>query len=143
MILVLFNVIRYFGFGVHAKKSSECLISSLTLFILVPYLLLKFNISKDIMLILGIIEIISFIVFAPADTIKRPFFNVKKRVIRKIATTLMGILYLIISLTIDNYDIAILFSIALLIQSIVICPITYMLLGQPYNNYKKEKREDL
>ena len=143
MILVLFNIIRYFGFGVHARKSSECLITSLTLFVLVPYLLLKFTLSKNIMLISGIIEIISFIVFAPADTVKRPFFNARKRMVRKIATTSIGIVYLIISLMIDNYNIAILFSIALLIQSIVICPVTYMLLRQPYNNYKKEKREEV
>ena len=143
IILVLFNIIRYFGFGVHAGKSSQCLISSLLLFILIPYILLKFTISSNLLLILGIIEIVSFIIFAPADTIKRPFFNAKKRKLRKLATVLIGILYLVISLIIDKYEIAILFQIALLIQSIVICPISHMLLGQPYNNYKKEKRVDV
>ena len=140
-ILVAFNIIRYFGFGVHAGKSSQCLITSLILFVIIPYVFLNITISKNIFLVLGVIEIISFIIFAPADTIKRPFFNTKKRIIRKIITTLIGIVYLSLGVTIDNYSISLIFHLSLLIQSIVICPVTYMLLGQPYNNYKKERRE--
>ena len=41
-ILLLFNIIRYFGFGIHAKRSIECLITSLIFFIGIPYLLLKY-----------------------------------------------------------------------------------------------------
>lgn len=141
IILALFNVIRYFGFGVHAGKSSDCLITSLTLFVLLPYILLKIHLSKSIILILGIVDIIIYLIFAPADTIKRPFYNRKKRIIRKIITTLIGILYLVISLIIDSYEVSIMLCIAMIIQSIVVCPISYMILGQPYNNYKKEKRE--
>lgn len=141
IILALFNVIRYFGFGVHAGKSRDCLITSLSLFVILPYVLLKLHISKTAILILGIMDIIMYLIFAPADTIKRPFYNKKKRIIRKIITTLIGILYLVISLIIDNYEVSIMLCIAMMIQSIVVCPISYMILGQPYNNYKKEKRE--
>lgn len=141
IILALFNIIRYFGFGVHAGKSSDCLITSLILFVLLPYILLNIHLSKNIILVLGIIDIIIYLIFAPADTIKRPFYNRKKRIIRKIITTLIGILYLVISLIIDNYEVSIMLCIAMMIQSIVVCPISYMILGQPYNNYKKEKRE--
>lgn len=141
IILVLFNIIRYFGFGVHAGKSWHCLISSLTLFVLLPYFLLKMNMSKNIILILGIFDIIMYLIFAPADTVKRPFYNKKKRIIRKILTILIGLLYLVISLIIDDIELSIMLSVAMLIQSIVVCPLSYMILGQPYNNYKKEKRE--
>lgn len=141
IILILFNVIRYFGFGVHAGKSWHCLISSLSLFVLLPYFLLKINLSKYVILILGIFDIVMYFIFAPADTIKRPFFNKKKRLIRKVITILIGTLYLVISLIIDDIEVSTMLSIAMMIQSIVICPISYMILGQPYNNYKKEKRE--
>ena len=141
IILALFNVIRYFGFGVHAGKSRDCLITSLSLFVILPYVLLKLHISKTAILILGIMDIIMYLIFAPADTIKRPFYNKKKRIIRKIITVLIGILYLVISLIIDNYEVSIMLCISMMIQSIVVCPISYMILGQPYNNYKKEKRE--
>lgn len=141
IILILFNVIRYFGFGVHAGKSWHCLISSLSLFVLLPYFLLKINLSKYVILILGIFDIVMYFIFAPADTIKRPFFNKKKRLIRKVITILIGTLYLVISLIIDDIEASTMLSIAMMIQSIVICPISYMILGQPYNNYKKGKRE--
>lgn len=143
IILFLFNIIRYFGFGVHAGKSRDCLISSLSLFVLLPYILLKVGISKNIILLLGIIDIIIYSIFAPADTVKRPFFNKKKRIIRKIMTILIGLLYLVISLIIDNRDLSVMICIAMMIQSIVVCPISYGLLGQPYNNYKREKREEV
>ena len=47
-ILALFNIIRYFGFGIHAKRSIECLITSLIFFIVIPYLLLhvEFNLVE-------------------------------------------------------------------------------------------------
>lgn len=143
IILFLFNIIRYFGFGVHAGKSRDCLISSLSLFVLLPFILLKVSVSKSIILLLGIIDIIIYLIFAPADTVKRPFFNKKKRIIRKIMTILIGILYLVISLIIDNRDLSVMICIAMMIQSIVVCPISYKLLGQPYNNYKKGKREEV
>ena len=58
--------------------------------------------------------------------------------IRKIMTIVIGIIYLVLSLVINDYKISILFFITMIIQAIVICPVTYILLRQPYNNYKKK-----
>lgn len=135
-LLIIFNIIRYFGFGIHAKKSSECLITSLILFIMLPFAFLTFNISKKILFIISTISILSFFLFAPADTIKRPLKNKKKRTIRKILTIIVGIIYLLCGSIINNYTISTLFFLAIIIQSIVINPITYKLMRQPYNNYK-------
>ena len=135
-ILALFNIIRYFGFGIHAKRSIECLITSLIFFIVIPYLLLHVELPKTWILIIGIILIISYLIWAPADTVKRPLPNNKKKKFRKMMTVLIGIIYLILSLAISAYQISILFFITMVIQAIVICPITYMLLRQPYNNFK-------
>lgn len=137
-ILILFNIIRYFGFGVHAKKSIDCLITSSFLFLIIPYFLLHIELSKEVMFYIGVLLIVSYTIFAPADTIKRPLPNTKKKKIRKFMTTLIGIIYLFFSLFISNYQLSVLFFIAMIIQAIVICPITYMLLGQTYNNYKKQ-----
>ena len=136
IILLLFNLIRYVGFGVHAKKSSECLISSLLFFIAIPYLFLRFKISNLVILIMGITFIISYLIYAPADTVKRPFYNKRKILIRKILTVVIGIIYLICSLLINNYSISILFIIAMLIETIVINPLTYKIMGVSYNNGK-------
>ncbi len=136
ILLFLFNIIRYFGFGVHARKSSECLISSILLFIVFPFVFLKWSISKDILFYLSIISLITFIPFAPADTIKRVFKNKKKRYIRKILTILVGIIYLIISLMTKGKIMSKLLQLSIIIQAIVINPLTYKILKQSYNNYR-------
>lgn len=135
-VLIFFNIIRYFGFGVHAKKSSECLISSILCFILLPYVLLNINLTNRIILIIGIICIIDFILFAPADTVKRPLKNQKKRTIRKILTIIVGLLYTSLALFIKNDILTKVLIISIIIESIMVNPITYKLLNQPFNNYK-------
>lgn len=139
-LLIIFNIIRYFGFGIHAKKSSECLISSIIFFIGLPYICLNEFVTNEILIIIAIIGIISFIPFAPADTKKRPFYNKKKKFIRKILTIAVGIIYLIGAITIKNSTISKLFLIAIIIQAIVINPITYMIMNEPYNNSKNDKK---
>lgn len=136
IILFLFNVIRYFGFGVHAKKSSECLITSILCFIILPYVLLNISITNEVILAIGIISVIDFILFAPADTEKRPFKNKKKKLIRKLLTTTVGILYISIALLVKNIIISKVLLVSVIIESIMINPIAYKLLNVPFNNHK-------
>lgn len=136
ILLLLFNIIRYFGFGVHARKSSECLITSIFFFIILPTLFLANIISKNILLLLSILSLISFFLFAPADTVKRPFKNKNKRIIRKIMTIIVGTIYLISSLLIEKEMISKLLQLSIIIQAIAINPLTYKILKQSYNNYK-------
>lgn len=135
-ILFFFNIIRYFGFGVHAGKSSECLISSILSFIVLPYILLNININNLAIIIISIICIIDLLIFAPADTVKRPFKNKKKRLIRKILTLITAFIYVIFALIIESDIISKLLIISLIIEAIMVNPITYKLLKQPFNNYK-------
>ena len=80
--------------------------------------------------------ILHYLLFAPADTKKRPLPNKKKRIIRKIITVMIGIIYTLIIIFINNqYWTGIILS-SLIIQAIVISPLTYRLFNQPYNNYK-------
>ena len=135
-ILFFFNIIRYFGFGVHAGKSSECLISSIFSFIVLPYILLNININNLAIIIISIICIIDLLIFAPADTVKRPFKNKKKRLIRKVLTLITAFIYVIFALIIESDIISKLLIISLIIESFMVNPITYKLLKQPFNNYK-------
>lgn len=135
-ILFFFNIIRYFGFGVHAGKSSECLISSILSFIVLPYILLNINTNNLVIIIISIICIIDLLIFAPADTVKRPFKNKKKRIIRKILTLITAFIYVIFALIIKSDIISKLLIISLIIEAIMVNPISYKLLRQPFNNYK-------
>ena len=136
ILLFLFNFLRYFGFGFHAKKSSECLIFSIICFVIFPLAFLNIQISKLWFLSIGIICTIILFLFAPADTEKRPFPKTKKKLFRKIMTTFLSIVYLLIALLINNNTLSTLLFLAIIIESIFVNPLTYKVLNQPYNNYK-------
>lgn len=135
LTLVFFNILRFFAFGLHAKKSWHCLIISLIQFNLIPYLLLQIDIPIWFYYFVFIESLISFVLFAPSDTEKRPLTNKKKRLIRKILSIICVFIYSIIAYKISYLRIPIICS--LLIESSVINPFNYRLLGLNYNNYKK------
>ena len=135
--LILFNIIRFPGFGFHASKSIVCLISSTILILGLPYLFSNMVIPLNIKIILCIVSIITFIIFAPADTHKRPLTNKKKRTIRKICTCLLALIYSAMVIIFNNYEISNLFLAALMIETIFVSPILYLLFGESYNNYEK------
>lgn len=134
--LILFNIIRFTGFGFHAEKSIQCLFISLFQFVILPYILTHIFIPKFAYLIICFICIVSYILFAPADTVKRPLPNMKKRMIRKWSTVLIGIIYTTLIVIFFDTFIAPLLLSALIIEAIVINPLTYKAFKQPYNNYK-------
>lgn len=135
ILLLLFNLIRLTSFGIHAKKSWICLITSIVLFIGVPLLIINIKINYILKVIIGIINIIFIYLNSPADTKKRPIINKKRRAIYKYISTLTAIIYTILSFVIkDNYIVnSLIFS--LIIQNILISPITYKIFNEPYNNY--------
>lgn len=136
LVIIIFNIIRYFGFGFHAEKSYECLIFSILCFILIPFIFINTEFSIEIELAIAGFCILNYLFFAPADTVKRPLYNKKKRLIRKILTIIVGTLYTLVVGVVDNCYFCDLLLSAMLIQAIIIHPITYKLFGQPYNNYK-------
>lgn len=137
LVLIFFNIIRYFGFGFHAEKSSECLFLSLINFIIIPFVFIRITFPLYISLIICLFCIVNYILFAPADTIKRPLKNKKKRLIRKLLTILTAVIYMsIIIIFKSNYLTSLILN-ALIVQVIMVCPLTYKVFKQPYNNYKK------
>lgn len=139
IFMIIYNIIRFTSFGAHAKDSITCLIVSTITFILLPLLSIYIIIPNYLKIIIGLICLILFLMYAPADTEKRPIISKKRRLIYKISTTLIGVLYIFLSIYIkDNfYDNVFIFS--LILQSIMILPITYKLFGVSYNNYKNYK----
>lgn len=135
-VTLLFNIIRYTGFGFHAEKSYQCLLFSIFDFVVIPYIFLHICFSNTIIYVICGICILHYLLFAPADTKKRPLSNKKKRVIRKIITVIIGIVYTLAIIVLNNsYWTGIILS-ALIIQAIIISPFTYRLFDEPYNNYK-------
>ena len=136
LTLLFFNILRFFAFGLHAKKSWQCLVMSIVEFNVLTFIFTKIDINTYFSFIIFIFSLISFILFSPSDTEKRPLTNNRKRLIRKIISILLLIVLFIISNQINFFKIPILCS--FIIESILINPLTYKLLGLKYNNYKNK-----
>ena len=138
-LIFLFNIIRYTGFGFHANKSYECLLFSAFCFLIIPIFFINLNLTKFIYILICLFCIFNYLLFTPADTIKRPLINKKKRIIRKIITIIIGITYFLVGLLLFNHWISSILLSALVIEAIVVNPITYYFFRQPYNNFKNLK----
>lgn len=135
-LLISFNFIRLFAFGMHADKSSICLIFSSSLFIGGTYLCKYVNLNDEVLYLLYIIAFIIISIYSPSDTVKRPLIKKKKRIKFKILSILVTLTYFIISLLVKNSLITNSLIFGLLIECILILPTTYKIFKMPYNNYK-------
>ena len=135
LLLVTYNIIRSQSFGIHASKSSYCLISSIIIFIGGSLICKYVVLPLWMMICFSIICNICLFLYAPADTYKRPIVNAKKRKRFKIVSSLLGIIYTILIIVFNN-NISNYLFIGMLCSVIMILPITYKIFKLPYNNYK-------
>ena len=134
---LLLNGLRTFAYGVHAKKSWHCYISSLVVFILMPYIFINININLIQKIIISILSLISMYVYAPADTEKRPIVNMNQRKKLKLYSFLVCTIYIILSFIIKNEMIINLILLSMITESFIINPFIYKIFNLPYNNYKE------
>ena len=136
LLLITFNFIRLFAFGMHADKSWICLVFSSSIFIGGTYICKYITINQYILYLLFIIAFIIICIYSPADTVKRPLIKKKKRIRFKILSISIVLLYFILTLIFKNKLLINSLIIGLLIECILILPITYKLFNMPYKNYK-------
>lgn len=135
IMLIIFNILRSSGFGLHATKSWVCLLSSCLIFIIFPFLSRIIVIPYLVKIILGIISIILMYLYAPADTKKRPIINIDRRNFYKFITTIDCIVLVFISLYTNNL-LSNLILFGIYSEVVIILPITYKLFNLSYDNYK-------
>lgn len=136
LFMIIYNCIRSVSFGVHASSSSGCLIVSSISFIGAVYLCKYTVFPMGFKTIMGLIGIIYVYIYSPADTEKRPIINPKRRLVYKLLSTFISFVMVMISLIIDDVFIANSLIGALLMQCVMISPLTYKLANQKYDNYK-------
>lgn len=142
LLFAFYSLIRLTGFGVHAKKSWHCWLTSLITFVLIPLLIKYVVINEQVIIINYIIFTLLLLKYAPADTEKRPLINKKKRIKYKVLTILLVISYLIYSLVNkDNITIINTLYFSILLETLLVLPCTYKLFGVKYNNYKNYKKK--
>lgn len=135
LVFLFYGILRLTGFGVHAKGSKECWIASLLVFVPFPYLLKVVLIPKYINIILSVIGTILLLLYSPADTKKRPLIHKKKRIMYKIITALIASIYTIINVFIKDNILSNTLTFAILLEMVMVLPISYKLFGLTYNNY--------
>lgn len=135
IFILLFNLMRMPAFGLHATKSWICLVSSTIIFIGIPIACIYLNINIYLKIFMCIIGIILMLKNAPADTHKRPIINKRRRKIYKVLSTILAIIFSIISIFIDNNFISNCLLFSIILENLLISPLVYKLFKLPYNNY--------
>ena len=137
IFLLIYNILRMPSFGIHATKTWICLVTSSIIFIGLPIACLNIHLNSILKLIIGIIGCILMFKNSPADTKKRPIVSPKRRLTYKLISTILAIIFVILSILINNNFISNCLIFGLILQNILISPLTYKIFKQPYNNYKE------
>ena len=140
IFILLYNIVRMPSFGLHASKSWICLVFSTLTFIGVPLLCQYLDINVVVKFSIGVFSIIGITLFSPADTKKRPIINRKRRLVYKILSFLISLIYFVLSFVIRNNYVQNCLLFSLIVQNVLISPLTYKLFNIPYNNYKSYVR---
>ena len=136
LVILFYNIIRTTAFGMHAKKSSHCYIISGVLFVGMGLICKYVPISIYVKYIISMLSLITIIIYAPADTYKRPLLNEKKRKRFKLLTIINSLIYIILIIILKDHSISNYLVVGLLDASLMIHPLIYRMFQLPYNNYK-------
>ena len=141
ILLILFYAgIRTFSYGMHAKSNLSCWITTLLIYNGIPLFTQKIDIPNNIGYIILGGALISMILWAPADTPKRPLIRKNQRIKCKILSIIIVLIYTLIYLFSNNILINQTIIFALIIQTIIINPLSYKLTNTRFNNYKYHKK---
>ena len=136
LLLVSYNIIRSQAFGIHATKSIYCLISSIILFIVGAFICKYVTLPFWFIISSAFICDICLLLYAPADTYKRPIVNKKKRKRFKLLSFCLGIVYTIFIIFFNDYFFVNYLVIGMIEAVLMILPISYKIFHLSYNNYK-------
>jgi len=129
--------LRRCSFGLHAKSSFNCTIVSVVMFIALPYVVRNWVLDFRWIFLLFTVSTCCFFLYAPADTEKNPLIGKERRLkLRNRAVfsclALMGVTFMV-----PNYEVRVLIILGVVLQVVMILPLTYKMLGRSYQNYEK------
>ena len=115
LLFLFYGLLRLTGFGLHANKSIICWILSIMIFSVIPFIIKNVTFFPSVLYIVSLILTILIIVYAPADTKKRPLISKKKRLVFKVLSSITAIIYtlMIYFIKIIYYKYLLLFSLLL------------------------------
>ncbi len=142
MIIAFYACLRSFSYGLHAKTNLGCWITSIFLYNIVPLLMKTYLIPQNIGYIVFPIAFLSFLLWAPADTPKRPLIRKEIRDKCKIKSLIIISIYLLLYIFTQNILLKKTIIYAIIIQTIFINPLSYKITKTTFNNYKHYKKNN-
>lgn len=136
LFTIAYNIIRKPSFGLHATKSWHCWVWSILLFILIPFFCNYITLNIVLKQLICILGILLMYKNAPADTIKKPIVSQKRRNIYKFISTILSIIYSFVIIYVKSNMLSNCLLFALMLQNVMISPVTYRIFNLPYDNYK-------
>ena len=103
IVFLLIAILKRFSYGFHTDAFWSCLIITFINIFGIVYLS-ELSFSAFIKIILAVISLILFVLYAPADTEDRPLLDRKKRLKLKIQTFSVSILYFVLLKNIKNQN---------------------------------------
>ena len=136
ILLFFFNGLRSFAFGIHATKSWMCWIASSLLFIGLPNVCLHLNMPLVIQYFVLAVTFICFLLYAPADTKKRPLVRKNRRIKFKLLTITVAVIYILLYFYTNSMFLKNVIMWSMLLEAVLIHPLTYRVFKLPYKNYE-------
>jgi len=136
-----YALLRRYSFGLHALNSTVCTVTSVCLFVLVPWSVYGIMISNSSVILFFAIIVLCLYLYSPADTKARPLIGKKVRQLLKKKAILSGIVLMLITLFISNESIKFLITMGASYQVISILPITYKILKRSEKNYEYYEKQ--
>lgn len=136
LFILIYTPLRGFGFGFHANSSLQCWLISVPVFIVIPFLSKVLTIPLIVVHAIILLSTVSYLLYAPADSKKKPLVNMKKRLINKSLMVIIGLIYLFATIFIQNHVVINSIMFSCLWQAICVNPKMYKLFHQPFQNYK-------
>ena len=140
IITIVLGVIRSKAFGLHAKNSIVCTITSLMLYVIGGYVSNLLQPSKYIIFCIFVIINICLYMYAPADTEYHPLIGQALRRELKVKAVITGVILMILALISPNYVLTNLITLASVFEVLSILPITYKVMNRRYNNYEQYEK---
>ncbi len=136
LLLIIHGITKRYTYGLHAKTTLACWMTTIPIYVIGCSLIKFFSIPYFLEVIIWLCGLISFGLWAPADTPARPLIHEQMRKKQKCKAIIVLLLYLIFLFFIKDVKISNAICYSIIIQICCINPLTYKLTRTPFENYK-------
>lgn len=136
IVYILFGIIRNYAKGLHMKSGKGCLVYSCMTFFSIIYISKYLLIHWSLKLLISSVILYFIYKYAPADTEAKPLLNKNTREKNKKLSIFIGTIYISMSLITSDKVMSNILLLVLVLECIVIHPITYKIFKRRYNNYE-------